>query len=603
MNGRRKRRTLLLAAAGSMVWALSAGLPTAQATATAPQATATGALVSVASPTGLHPRNAQNEPALAVDPANPTILAAGANDLVDMQPCSKRASTTAGACSFPLGTFNLGVGLTGVYFSFNSGHSWVQPTYHGLTAAGCDPTAEPCTPQVGPIHTVPNFFENGLRSRSDPGVAFGPVPKNGTFSYANGSRLYFATLATNLTDTKIQRGGINSNFAITVSHIDNLTPARVADQSNWSKPFFVPAHIASVAGLDKEQIWADNASSSGFFGNVYVCYSDFHSLSRGHNFALFPTVAVSTDGGQTWTSHHVAPPTTAAPQGFRQGCTVRTDSHGVVYAFFTHFSETSNVGAHTLVTSFTGGATWGRSADFMQMNDGCFFVDPVAGRCNMEGPAGARTDLIAMPSIDIANGAPTGKDATNEIVDVWSDGRFGLNHEVALLSFSTNGGQTWSTPATVSLPGDRALYSAPAIAPDGSRVYVSYNAFTTPFSMTTATPRLEHGVLLSAAVGAGGAPTGWTTEFVGPSGDARGTSQGRILYNEFLGDYVYAIATRDYGAGVVTDVPNTSDCPAMDAWRQASFDAGHLVFPAPWPLADCPASFGNNDISSATTAP
>lgn len=601
MNGRKGPRFLILAAAASVLWALWAVLPAAQAAGT--DSTGTGALVTVGSPTDNHPQNSQNEPALAVDPTAPNILAAGANDLVDMQPCSQKASTTAGACSFPLGTFNLGVGLTGVYFSFNSGHSWIQPTYQGLTAADCSPTVEPCTPHPGPIHTVPNFFENGLRSRSDPAVAFGPVLKNGKFSYANGTRLYFATLATNLTDTKISQGGINSNFAITVSHIDNLTQARVADQSNWSKPFFVPAHIAASAGLDKEQVWADNAATSHFFGNVYVCYSDFHSLSHSSNFALFPSVAVSSDGGRTWTPHHVAPPTTSSPQGFRQGCTVRTDSHGVVHAFFTHFSETSNTGAQTMVTSATGGATWGRPDDFMQMNDGCFFVDPVAGRCNMEGPAGARTDLMAMPSIDIANGAPTGAGATNEIVDAWTDGRNGLNHEVTLLSFSTDGGRAWSTPATVSLPGDRALNSAPAIAPDGSRVYVAYNAFTTPFSQTTATPRLEHGTLLSSAVGANGAPTGWTTEFVGPSGDARGTTQGRILYNEFLGDYVYAIATRDYGAGVWTDVPNTADCPAMDAWRQASFDAGHRVFPAPWPLGDCPANFGNNDISSATTAP
>jgi hypothetical protein len=106
-----------------------------------------------------------------------------------------------------------------------------------------------------------------------------------------------------------------------------------------------------------------------------------------------------------------------------------------------------------------------------------------------------------------------------------------------------------------------------------------------------------------AAIGAGGAPGAWVTASSGPAGDARGTSQGRILYNEFLGDYVYAIATRTYGAGVWTDVPNTADCLAMDTWRQASFNAGHLVFPAPWPLGDCPANFGNNDISSATTAP
>jgi hypothetical protein len=74
---------------------------------------------------------------------------------------------------------------------------------------------------------------------------------------------------------------------------------------------------------------------------------------------------------------------------------------------------------------------------------------------------------MAMPSVNIATGAPTGSDASNEIVDAWSDGRFGLNHEVSLLSFSTDGGGTWSSPTTVSLPGDRALYSAPAIAPDG----------------------------------------------------------------------------------------------------------------------------------------
>src|SRR5262245_31679945 len=44
------------------------------------------ALVSVGSPIDHHPQNAQNEPALAVDASRPNILAAGANDLVDMQP-------------------------------------------------------------------------------------------------------------------------------------------------------------------------------------------------------------------------------------------------------------------------------------------------------------------------------------------------------------------------------------------------------------------------------------------------------------------------------------------------------------------------------------
>jgi hypothetical protein len=565
-------------------------------------ATATDALVSVGSPTGLHPENAQNEPALAVDASRPTVLAAGANDLVDMQPCSQLAATTASACSFPLGTFNLGVGLGGVYFSFDSGHSWVQPTYTGLTAAGCSPTAEPCTPVVGPIHTVPNYYEAGLRSRSDPGTAFGPAPgADGAFSWENGSRFYYANLATNLTDTRIG-GGVNTSIAIAVSHIDDVTAGSIQDQSNWSAPMLVTPRSSSSAGFDKEQIWADNAATSPFFGNVYACYVDFHSFSGGNGFPLFPYVATSADGGDHWTSRIVGPPLANFQKGSRTGCTVRTASDGTVDAVYGHFvNGTPGTGSHTLIQSFDGGKHWTQPDEFLSMNDACYVIDPVSGRCVGDGIAGARIDLSAAPSIDIANGAPTGEGATDEIVDVWSDGRFGLNNEKTLLSYSTTGGASWSDPSVVSEAADRSEYSAAAISPDGSTVYLVYMGEQAPFQSTTASPRPNHGVMRMTALGSDGAPTGWSTIYTGPSGDARGTSQGRILYNEFMGDYVYAIATTTYGAGVWTDVRNATDCPAMDAWRQASFDAGRRVFPAPWPLGDCPSGFGNNDIFSATT--
>ena len=110
------------------------------------------------------------------------------------------------------------------------------------------------------------------------------------------------------------------------------------------------------------------------------------------------------------------------------------------------------------------------------------------------------------------------------------------------------------------------------------------------------------GVLRSAVIGRHGAPVGWTTRYVGPSGDARGTSFAVWNYPEFVGFFVYAIATRHYGVGAWTDVSRTADCPAIDVWRQASFEADRVFTPAPWPLADCPANFGNSDIVSATTA-
>src|SRR5437867_12622759 len=110
-------------------------------------------------------------------------------------------------------------------------------------------------------------------------------------------------------------------------------------------------------------------------------------------------------------------------------------------------------------------------------------------RCVEDGIAGARNFLGAAPSVDIANGAPTGADATNQIVDTWADGRLGLNNEKVMISYSTNGGSTWSSPTPVSTAGDRGYYSAPGISPNGTDLYIVYNAFTTPYQTDPFTPR------------------------------------------------------------------------------------------------------------------
>lgn len=555
-------------------------------------------LVNVGSPTSPFSQNKQNEPALTVDAAHPNILVAGANDNIDMEACNAGDDTTC--------PFTAGVGSSGVYFSFDSGTTWMQPTYTGWTARGClgvpgnaDP---PCQPQVGPIGTLPWYFENDLVSDGDPALAFGPKPDaNGKFSWANGSRLYYANLTSNLGATK--RDETFKGFeAIAVSRIDGkpaLTPGIVANKNNWMPPVIVSKQ-SSTTFSDKEQVWADNAASSLFFGNVYTCWASFRSLSGGNGSPQPLIVATSTDGGETWNLKQVTSASNNpfnTKQGFgRSGCTIRTDSHGVVYVFANQFAVgLPGQGSHIMVKSFDGGKTWTQPQNIGLAVDTCFSVwfDGTSFRCVMDGVAGARDDLSSAPSVDIANGAPSGVGATDEILRTWVDGRDGLNHEHVFVSYSTDGGSTWSSPTSVETFGDRGYYSAIAISPRGTDAYLVYNAFTTPFRNDTSSARGLVGVVKHADIGANGAPGAWSELHRGTPGDPRGSSQNN-LFLEFLGDYVYAVATNTYGAAVWNDTRNASDCPAIDAWRAAA--QSDPTTPKPAPQQDCPATFGNSDI-------
>jgi len=295
-------------------------------------------------------------------------------------------------------------------------------------------------------------------------------------------------------------------------------------------------------------------------------------------------------------------------QGFgRSGCTVRSDSHGVVYVFADQFAVgMPGSGSHIMVKSFDGGKSWTRPVNIGLAVDTCFLVqfDGTGFRCVMDGVGGARDDLSAAPSVDIANGAPTGAGATNEILRTWVDGRDGVNHEHVFVSYSTNGGTTWSAPAATESSGDRGYYSAIAISPQGTDAYLVYNAFTTPLRTDTTSPRTLVGVVKHADIGANGAPGTWSELHRSAPGDPRASSQNN-LWLEFLGDYVYAVATSTYGAGVWNDVRNAADCPAIDTWRAAAQMAvqnGTTVPTKPAPEQDCPATFGNSDIFGGSYA-
>jgi hypothetical protein len=540
-------------------------------------------LVSVGSPPTPFSQNKQNEPAVAIDAHNPAVVVAGANDEIDDESCAAGDPTTC--------PFTDGVGVSGVYFSFTGGESWTQPTYTGWTARNClGPDA--CTPEVGPIGTLPNYYENGLVSDGDPGVAFGPQPDgNGGFSWS-GSRLYYANLTANFPTGAAFRGF----EAIAVSHTDDVAAAAAGSNSAWSDPVVISPQ-SSTTFSDKEQIWADNAQdTSPFFGNVYVCWASFKSNSHGRAFPTPLEVGRSSDGGETWTVKQVGPATDNGINTQPDGCTVRTDSVGNVYVF--GVGNRLGTSYEMMYKSTDGGAHFvGPKLISSVVAPGVF--DPVLGRPVMDGIAGARVDLAPAPSADIANGAPSGNDATDRIVLTWADGSAGLNNEQLMFATSTNGGTSWSTPAPVPLTaGDRPFYTAPAISPNGTDVYITYNAFTTPYRTNTTDPRVLVGVMLHADASSGG--VGAFSEILrGSPGDPRGTSQNN-LQAEFLGDYVYTAASRSGAVGVWNDARNAADCPAMDAYRASLYT--DTPSPRPNVLVDCPATFGNSDIYGAAVA-
>ena len=515
------------------------------------------------------------EPLVAIDPAHPDILVAGVNSNVDYEACNAGDPTSC--------TFTDGVGDAGISFSTDRGATWTAPTYTGYSARACLGPAE-CVPDPnGPISTLPGWYESGLVSIGDPSLAFGPRPDaHGRFSWANGSRLYYATAAGAFPGNTTFKGG----YAFAVSRTDDVAGAMAGTKSAWMAPVIVTKQNAALY-VDKDQLWVDNAASSPFFGNVYVCNVDFRGNFNGGSIPDPVVFARSTDGGTTWSTSQLSAATNNNQTGGRQACAIRTTSDGVVVIIWSGRSDTVVTKTSPLyeARSWDGGVHFEKPRVIATMAGiGQVDPDPYQGTFTIDGVAGARTNTF--PSIDIANAAPTGAAATDRIAIAWSDDKNGTNQEQGWLITSTNKGGLYGSAIGFGRAGDRVNQPAVAISPDGAQVYVVYNAYLDPWRLTTADPRRMLGVVRHASWGSLGT---WTTLHTGSVGDARG-STANALDSGFTGDYNSAWATNSGVFAAWNDARDTSVCPAVNAWRQSLIDGSPTAKPAV--QADCPDTFG-----------
>ena len=164
---------------------------------------------------------------------------------------------------------------------------------------------------------------------------------------------------------------------------------------------------------------------------------------------------------------------------------MRTDSRGVVYVFDFQFGfspTTAGRGQIQMIQSLDGGAHWQRPVNIFTAFDTCNAFEPSIGRCVEDGVGGARSDLSPAPSVDIANGAPTGADASEPArAQLGRRSRRPQPRARHVQPRRPAAGASGATPRAVEPAGDRGYYSAPAISPNGTDVWLVYNAFEEPF--------------------------------------------------------------------------------------------------------------------------
>lgn len=595
-------QAMTLSAVALIAVALAVGV----AGATAP----TDDTIVTVSPPSPFPQNKQNEPAVAVNPFTPGIAAAGANEERDLEACNNRGDKTC--------PFTTGVGTSGIYFSDTGGDSWTQPTYTGWSARHClgvvgtQPAnqLDNCDAHVGPIGTLPRYYENGLVSDGDPAVGFGPQPdSSGHFAWTNGWRLYYANLSANFSAERSE-ATFKGFEAIAVSRLDsqNYAAAKAGVNNAWKAPVIVSKQNAALFS-DHEMLAVDDAANSPFFGNVYVCDAAFRSQEKGGGFPLPIALNSSSDGGATWVSRQLSQSAANGKLGGRQDCAVDTDSAGTVYVFWDGFDLRSGSDAIFMNRSFDGGKTFERPARVVTPIESTGLPDPESGDLTFDGVAGARDG--SFPTISIANGAPFGTNASNEILLAWSQGPTpsdlhpGPNERVQVL-WSKNG-TSWQSGGFASPTTDRPDFPAIAISPSGRDAYVTYMNFLQPWQSTTASPRMFGGVVRHADVDRESGAVGLWSDLhrAARTGDARASSA-NALTDEFLGDYDYAFATDAGVVAVWNDARDAVDCPAIDAYRQAIV-AGTATGASddplrPAPNNQCDPTYGNTDIRGGSYA-
>jgi len=496
------------------------------------------------------PTNKQNEPTVAIAFDGKHAIA-GSNDEQKQPKCGpgpERGSTALGSnCSFfP------GVGTSGVYVSGDTGGSW---TNLGLLPGYTD-SGSAVAKSAGPLAT--SAAPGTLISDGDAVVVFGPKLINGKFTFARGSRAYYANLAA------------YSSSASQGNQTPELLAVSISDDNgaSWHDPVLAVSASGHVFN-DKEDIWADRNPTSPNFGRVYLSWTQFRSVPGTAEPVMF---AYSADAGLTWSApNQLTAAYNNGSRGGRQGSLIRTGPNGEVYVIIE--DGDNQLGSQQVVlVSLDGGLTFSKKISISPVSD---IADPIPG-------ANFRTDSFASAGVD---------QKTGDVYVAWAT-RVGTSARI-VVSKGTNHGQTWSAASPVSGAEGYAFFQGLDVAPNG-RVDVGYQVLNAKDPSTFGTGNATVDSYYVSSVNGG---LTWSTpaKVSSVSSDPAASAQNNLAL-QFWGDYNTVASTDTTALFIYTDARTGVGCPAVDAYQ-------HGTAAKPAPGTDCPKQFGNTDLYVSKITP
>lgn len=488
------------------------------------------------------PQNKQNEPAITRDPLT-GVLVVGANDEIGDALC--RGVTTPDTSPCP---FTAGMPTSGYYRSTDSGQTWSG----GL---------------------LPGFDTLGRVSDGDPSLDYGPrLCANGTFSYACGAAIYYASLAE--FTAQGHDGGV---VTVSRSYNDGLT---------WADPVEATAMSAATDVADHEWVAVDHMRHSPHFGRIYLAWAVF-CASRPCVHVVEIYAAHSNDEGRTWSRpREVSQTGDVSGQVSRETGQMVVAADGTVEVLWSEYRGAPSVRAIQLVaTSVDGGETFSGPITIDRLHDYPNRTPfAVVDSYNRIPGMSARVDCYPHPAAD---------PLSPRTYVVWCD--YSNNHGTIQAATSLDGMHWTLLGAIASIPQRNAFFPAISVAPSGT-LSLTFAALTAPEPAHRWDTGQQVYDIYYAHSPAGGADFGTPVRVSTVSSNPDGSSY-NDLKQQFLGDYIGIVSDSTTAYVVWTDTRHAATCQAVDDFRSALYAGSAPI--APNPDTACPTDFGNTDIEMA----